>query len=375
MIRKFGMATLILLLAHAVTPTLAQSAANPSASSNGDVTAPVPATPSSAPAVEAMPTLPADAGGILSLASRYNGLVSPGLMPWHIAATYETFDAKGQSSAKGTFDEYWLGDGKYKRTYTSSSFTQTEFKTSDGRYRTGNLDSPPYPESLVEDLLLHPLPTDKEAQESTPERRTLQAGKVKLECVMLSQKLTNVAFAPLGLFPTYCFSDNQPMLRVGLSFGQTQATFNSPVLFQGRYLAKDIFVQDGQKPLLKIHVERLVAYSSVNPADFAPPAGLKAIEQQAVQVAGAVMQGKLLKREQPVYPNSAKGNRISGAVVLNAIIGRDGHIRNLRLISAPDSSLAVSAIAAVRNWVYTPFKLNGEPVEVNTTVTVNYNLR
>ena len=375
MIRKFGMATLILLLAHAVTPALAQSAANPSASSNGGTTAPVPATPSSAPAVEAMPTLPADAAGILSLASRYNGLDAPGLMPWHIAATYETFDAKGQSSAKGTFDDYWLGDGKYKRTYTSSSFTQTEFKTSGGRYRTGNLDSPPYPESLVEDLLLHPLPADKEIQESTPERRTLQAGKVKLECVMLSQKLTNVAFAPLGLFPTYCFSDNKPMLRIGLSFGQTQATFNSPVLFQGRYLAQDIFVQDGQKPLLKIHVERIAAYSSVDPAAFAPPAGSKAIEQQAVQVANGVMAGKLLKQEQPVYPDYARKNRITGTVIMNVLIGRDGHIRNLRLISAPDSSLAISAIAAARSSVYTPFKFNGEPVEVNTTVTMTYNIR
>ena len=367
MIRKFGMATLILLLAHAVAPALAQSAANPSASSNGGATAPVPA----APAVLAIPHLPKDAADILALARKYNGLDSPNLKPWHIVASYETFDDKGQSKAKGTFEEFWLGDGKYKRSYTSSTFTQTEFKTSDGRYRTGDHDSPPYPENLVEDLLLHPLPSSEETQDSTPERRVLIAKKVKLQCVMLSQKLTNGASAPLGLFPTYCFSDNQPMLRVGLSFGETLANFNTLTIFQGRYLALDIDAHDGKYLLLKMHVEQLATYSP-NPADFAPPAGLKAIEQQAVQVASGVMAGNLLKQEQPVYPDYARKNRIAGTVIMKVIIGRDGHIRNLRLISAPDSSLAISAIAAVRNWVYKPYELNGEPVEIETSITVVY---
>lgn len=57
---------------------------------------------------------------------------------------------------------------------------------------------------------------------------------------------------------------------------------------------------------------------------------------------------------------------------MHAIIGRDGHIRSLRLISAADPSLAVSAIAAVRRWTYQPYVLNGTPTEVDTTITVNF---
>jgi protein TonB len=54
------------------------------------------------------------------------------------------------------------------------------------------------------------------------------------------------------------------------------------------------------------------------------------------------------------------------------VIGRDGHILLLRVVSSPDPSLAVSAIAAVRQWNYRPYMLNGVPVEVETTINVNF---
>jgi outer membrane biosynthesis protein TonB len=59
---------------------------------------------------------------------------------------------------------------------------------------------------------------------------------------------------------------------------------------------------------------------------------------------------------------------------LRAIIGRDGHVHGLRPVSSPGPDLTISAIAAVRQWTYKPYLLNGEPTEVDTTITVNYNL-
>ena len=82
----------------------------------------------------------------------------------------------------------------------------------------------------------------------------------------------------------------------------------------------------------------------------------------------------LVKKEIPIYPHDAKDARVSGKVVLNAIIGTDGRIHDLRVVEAPWPSLAASSLFAVSRWQYKPYLLNGEPVEVETTVNVIYSL-
>ncbi len=86
-----------------------------------------------------------------------------------------------------------------------------------------------------------------------------------------------------------------------------------------------------------------------------------------------VIQGMLLRRVQPGYPPLARQARIQGTVKLQAEISRDGSIQNLRLLSG-HAMLAPSAIEAVKQWRYKPYVLNGEPVEVETTITVNFTL-
>jgi TonB family protein len=89
---------------------------------------------------------------------------------------------------------------------------------------------------------------------------------------------------------------------------------------------------------------------------------------------GVVLAGKILRSEQPVYPISAKMKHIGGSVVLCAIISRQGTISSLDVVSSPDDSLSKSAVDAVKHWTYQPYLLNGQPTEVDTTITVNYNL-
>jgi TonB family protein len=84
-------------------------------------------------------------------------------------------------------------------------------------------------------------------------------------------------------------------------------------------------------------------------------------------------QANLLSKVAPVYPEDAKKARITGSVVLAAIIGKDGTVENLKVVSGP-SQLQQSALDAVRQWKYKPYLLNGDPVEVKTTITVVYSL-
>ena len=93
----------------------------------------------------------------------------------------------------------------------------------------------------------------------------------------------------------------------------------------------------------------------------------------ATKVGGNVMAGNLINPVKPIYPPLAKMARQQGTVRLQATIGKDGKVENLTLIDGPPL-LVQSAMDAVQQWVYRPTILNGAPVEVVTTVDVNFSL-
>jgi periplasmic protein TonB len=86
-----------------------------------------------------------------------------------------------------------------------------------------------------------------------------------------------------------------------------------------------------------------------------------------------VTQGLLIHKVQPAYPPLARQARIQGSVVLQADISKNGTIENLHVISG-HPMLTGAALEAVKQWRYKPYILNGEPVEVETQVTVNFTL-
>jgi protein TonB len=123
--------------------------------------------------------------------------------------------------------------------------------------------------------------------------------------------------------------------------------------------------EGGPEGPLRGLLEGIIRSSSVVVAEMAAP--------HRVLVSQGVTQGMVLHRVQPSYPPLARQARIQGSVVLQAEIGKDGSIQNLHLISG-HPMLAPSAIEAVKQWRYKPYILNREPVEVETTITVNFML-
>jgi periplasmic protein TonB len=103
------------------------------------------------------------------------------------------------------------------------------------------------------------------------------------------------------------------------------------------------------------------------------PAVRPAAREARPTVSSGVMDGNLLEKTDPQYPTIAREARIQGTVVLQATIGKDGAIQNLRVVSGPPM-LQQAALAAVRSWRYKPFLLNGSPVAVETTVNVVFKL-
>jgi periplasmic protein TonB len=104
-----------------------------------------------------------------------------------------------------------------------------------------------------------------------------------------------------------------------------------------------------------------------------PVAVPKVATPQKVRVSQGVTQGLLIHKVQPNYPPLARQARIQGSVVLQADISKNGTIENLHVISG-HPMLTGAALEAVKQWRYKPYILNGEPVEVETQVTVNFTL-
>jgi TonB family protein len=114
---------------------------------------------------------------------------------------------------------------------------------------------------------------------------------------------------------------------------------------------------------LSIHVDALAASEEQRPSEKTGP----------VTVSAGIMAGQLVNKVTPTYPDEAKKERIQGKIELEAIINKAGEVENLRVVSGP-KELQQSALDAVRRWTYKPFLLNGEPVEVKTTINVTYSL-
>lgn len=130
------------------------------------------------------------------------------------------------------------------------------------------------------------------------------------------------------------------------------------------------------------------AASSLNLADLAPggtgnPGNLfndhnpvtvvQAAPQKPVRISSSVVEGLLLYKVMPSYPSIAKATGTQGTVVLQATISTRGAIENLRVVSGP-ALLRQAALEAVQQWRYRPFLLNGQPIEVETTVQVVFKL-
>ena len=94
-----------------------------------------------------------------------------------------------------------------------------------------------------------------------------------------------------------------------------------------------------------------------------------------IRVGGDIEAPHLITKVQLVYPESARSAGVSGTVILRAIISKDGKPLSLRVMNSQiDPDLARSAVEAISQWRYTPTLLNGEPIEVDTTITVNFSL-
>ena len=128
------------------------------------------------------------------------------------------------------------------------------------------------------------------------------------------------------------------------------------------------------KKVTIIHVVHVNSEETQPPPPPPPPADApSAAAHKPIIVSPGIAAGLLIAKTSPVYPVDAKAAHVQGTVVLNAVIGTDGTIKELAVVSGPDM-LRQAALDAVKQWRYRPYLLNYEPVEVRTTINIIFTL-
>jgi hypothetical protein len=319
---------------------------------------------------QAAPTtpLPNDPVALMSLAHEKNGLNSPDVQPWHIRGSYTFFDKDGKSEDTGVYEEWWVSPKKYKRSYTSTKFKQVEYATGSGLYREGSQDWPGANEMLIRSNLIEPLPGDDVLKEFTPEEQPESIGNVKLNCVVLEYPLRPNLKVPKDFFPISCFDPTMPVLRINSPKTSLRTGYNQIVVFQGHYLARDFRTTSGGKPRIEFKLDVAEALKDSPEAVLAPPATALPVDMRIVSLKGWPI---ALKRVVPEYPVSARNAQIQGTVGIQVLIGKDGHVASLRVKSGP-VALRQAAVDATQQGLYIPFRVLGEPVEVDTEISVDF---
>jgi outer membrane biosynthesis protein TonB len=115
---------------------------------------------------------------------------------------------------------------------------------------------------------------------------------------------------------------------------------------------------------------------SITPVELttmSPHVAAPADPSKPVRISGGIIAGTLIKMTPPVFPAKTGCLHVSHTVVMRVIIGKDGHMKSVEVMSGADA-MRQPTVDAVRQWEYKPFQLNGQPVDVETTVVSNPSL-
>ena len=374
--RQYALASAIIVLSCSAGPAFSgpQSLPPPS-SQTGQTPAPPPISSNQNPTGSHFPNDPEE---MLLAAAQVNGLDAAGLKPWHILVSYDKFDQDGDNVDSGTYEEFWAGPKQYRLSYTSHDFTQTDIATEKGLYRTGAEKWAGELQTRVRDEFVRPMFREMNLQYAKPEKKKLQLGKAKLPCVLLRRSDMGSFMLSENVLAAFCFEPDALVLRyskggAGRSTIYEQAIYDKIVQLQGRYVASDVQVMQRGKLFLKMHLEKLESIGQLNMADFTPPTSASLVNEERIAADGQVlMLDYLLHEEMVQFPKSIRAP--GGQAVVKYLIGKDGHVTDVEFVEGtPAMQEAIEE--SLKKYVFRPFVVRGERVEVEAKQQFSYETR
>jgi TonB family protein len=315
-------------------------------------------------AQEAAPASGADEWGTLVAA---NNLDVKGNSPFHLVMTFQLYDLDGKATGTGTFEEWWAAQGSQKIIVHLPGLNE------DGKAPEGADTKVARDAYLVGQLMnaaVRPVPPESRADASAT-TKTESFGKNRLDCTARKVILVGATDAQPT---TVCVKPQTTDVLIVEGLGRKETLMRpSTGKFHDTYVALEVQIGFIGRNAITGKVTTMQSFdpakSEVKLSTVAPPA---ASQPNAVRIVGGVIAGHLVKSVDPEYPALATMQHVSGSVLLNAVIGKDGSVERLVPIASTDSSFTDAAIQSVKKWKYSPYLLNGEPTEVDTTITVNF---
>ncbi|MDE1163174.1 MAG: energy transducer TonB [Acidobacteriaceae bacterium] len=272
-------------------------------------------------------------------------------------------------------EEWWVSPSKWREVHTENGKSSTHMYVDQKEYLSP--DPLPMEAALVtlHEAIVHPVQFMSDGGTAglkpvEPQEHPEKFGSLALSCVERARAISSEDTIPLGLFPTFCVSADNA-LRVTSDSG-VLIVANLSGKFQDHNVAVKLTGSQNNVPLFEAKIDSLRSMEDT-PADWWTE-GLEIYKGGAVRIGSGVMLGQRLSTVPPQYPASARAHHVSGAVLLRAIIGEDGHIRELEPVSFPSADLALESVRAVSQWTYKPYILNFKRTEVETSIVVNFNV-
>ncbi|MGO9325135.1 MAG: TonB family protein [Terracidiphilus sp.] len=316
-----------------------------------------------------------DPRAILAAAAPFYDFSDPTLKPWHLKASYQLYDDKGNPSEQGTFEYWWVSPKVYRSTWSRPSASHTHWQTAGGTeayVETG--ERLRYFEENLSSDLFSPLPT---AAEIDPTKIRLLRNKIKLvgeNLVCVSEKPTKGEEpSDFRVLPTECFDAVLPVERFSLdSQGVVATAYDNVVSFQGKFLTHSVQITVGKQKLFSASVDSVGVLDASDPA-LIPPQDAT-FKPDAVQSKGRVDIGSLMKTKPLDFPAFAREQGVQGTVVVDVVVGADGTIKDPHVIYSPSPLLSTSTLEALSHWEYKPYLLDGKPIEVDIIIAMTFSL-
>ncbi len=315
---------------------------------------------------------------VLAAIAPYYSFMDTNLKPWHLKVDYELDDEKGNPSEQGVFEYWWASTKVYRSSWTSKNAAHSEWHTADGKdftFTTGNPLS--VYEYWLRSALLSPLPGPDELD---PARTTLMdhdlGSGAQVRCISAvpsSIKEQDAHALPFGLYSEYCVNKRLPILLGYYRFEAVLIKCLGITQMQGKSMPRTILMIDGSRQILSARVGPVNTISPDDPA-LAPPANARAVSSETVQISSAAESALVIEKTKPVETGSVKVPKAPGKVILEATVGTDGGLRDVRLVSAQTPDLALPAFLSVAQWHFRPYRMNGKPVTAEMPIEVDFPL-
>ena len=312
---------------------------------------------------------------VLNALRPYYDFMDVNLKPWHLKVDVQTYDDKGSPAEQGVFEYWWASPKVYRSTWKLGNAIHSVWHTADHRSLIQSTGEPlGIYEHWLQTTLFSPLPSpaDLAPAKSIIVDHSVAQNNSHSRCFMIvPAEITEPVAKELqfGTYPEYCVNKAKPILLGYYRFGSLMVRCVDFSDMQGKSLPREIDIIENSHVVLTGKVDSVEAVSETDVA-FTPAKDASPVHSEPVELTPSAASRLLVKQVPPVAPDNAKG--LQGKVVLKTIIGPDGGVEDVRLISSTEPSLALSAFKSVSHRQYKPYRVNDSPAPVETTMDIDF---